>query len=102
MISVDAYNNIDNTLLGAYEVIYVATDASGYQATASRRVNVMDTVSPVITLNGANPMTLGVFGAFVDSGAVANDAYFGDVSVSVDLTDLCMNCLLYTSPSPRD
>jgi hypothetical protein len=61
---------------GVYTFIYTATD-SGQTATAARTVYVVDTTPPVITLNGANPMTVQCGSTFTDPGATANDTCAG-------------------------
>jgi|GEM_PF-1123679 len=71
---------------GSYVVAYVATDAAGNSATNTRLVNVMDTTAPVITLNGANPLTVECHGSFTDPGATATDACAGSVAVGTSGT----------------
>ena len=53
---------------GVYTIKYTATDPSGNSATNTRTVYVVDTTPPVITLNGANPLTNECHAAFVDPG----------------------------------
>jgi hypothetical protein len=67
---------------GVYEIIYAATDASGNDAEQRVRVTVVDTTPPVITLNGASPMTVECHTSFTDPGATAADGCEGPVSVS--------------------
>jgi uncharacterized repeat protein (TIGR01451 family) len=43
---------------------------------------VVDTTPPVITLSGANPMTVECHGSFTDPGATASDACAGSVAVT--------------------
>jgi len=68
---------------GTYTVTYTAKDSSGNTSTASRTVNVVDTIAPVITLKGSNPMTVDLAnGVYSEPGATAADACDGSVSVS--------------------
>ena len=58
------------------------TVSNAYGSVASNSVvTVQDTMPPVITLNGANPMTVECHGSFSDPGAQANDACAGGVAV---------------------
>jgi hypothetical protein len=82
-MSVSAYNNINTALIGAYEVLYVATDASGYQTIKNRIVNVQDTTPPVITISGDNPLNLTVGNTYVEYGASAVDTYDGSLTVNI-------------------
>ena len=45
-----------------------------------------DTIAPVITLNGSNPMNLHTSDNFVDPGAEANDNLDGNISSSINTT----------------
>jgi hypothetical protein len=46
-------------------------------------LTVQDTLAPLITLNGSNPLYVELGGTFTDPGAVANDLCMGAVQVSV-------------------
>ena len=43
-ISVNTYDNINNNLIGNYNILYVATDNSGNQNIQNRKVNVVNTI----------------------------------------------------------
>ncbi|MEL0119013.1 MAG: immunoglobulin-like domain-containing protein, partial [Opitutae bacterium] len=61
--------------LGTYTITYVAADASGNVATATRVVKVVpDPSVPVITLNGDTEFVHHAGADFIDPGAVAKDA----------------------------
>jgi hypothetical protein len=63
---------------------FTVTDAYGAVSTAATvSITVRDTIPPVITLNGANPMTVTQGSVFTDPGAVAVDTLDGLVDVSV-------------------
>ncbi|MBV9211495.1 MAG: DUF5011 domain-containing protein, partial [Acidobacteria bacterium] len=69
---------------GSYTVTYNASDPSGNAATpVTRTVNVVDTIAPVITINGANPMTVECHTGFTDPGATADDTCAGSLPVTV-------------------
>jgi len=70
-----------NAEVGTYTLTYVAADASGNTATATRTVNVVDTTAPVITVLGENPATVEYGSDYVDAGATAVDVRDGTVTV---------------------
>ena len=58
-------NPVNVNLVGNYTVTYNVNDAAGNAATqVTRQVNVVDTTKPIITLNGANPMTVECGGTY--------------------------------------
>jgi hypothetical protein len=70
-----ASGSVNANVPGTYTITYTATDPSGNVATSvTRTVNVVDTLAPVITLNGASPMTVECHTSFTDPGATAFDA----------------------------
>src|SRR6185295_3666886 len=73
---------VDVNTVGDYTVTYTSTDSSGNTATATRTVQVRDTVKPVIILTGPNPAFAECHTSYVDAGAMATDACAGTVSVS--------------------
>lgn len=70
---------------GIYTVNYSAT-ANGFTTVVTRIVTVQDTVAPVITLNGANPLQVGFGTVFTDPGATASDGCAGDLTNSIVVT----------------
>ena len=73
-----------------------ATDEAGNTSAASASLTiteatVVDGTAPVITLLGANPLTLTVGDTFVDPGATASDNVDGDISGSVTIDDSAVN-----------
>ncbi|MCY9693042.1 immunoglobulin-like domain-containing protein [Paenibacillus alginolyticus] len=77
---------VDPSHLGTYEVQYAVTNSVGMSATATRTVVVQDTSKPVITLLGDNPAVVPVGGTYQDAGAVAQDAYEGNVTSRMTVT----------------
>ena len=70
--------------VGMTTVTCTATDESGNSAQAFFEVIVQDTTAPVVTLNGANPITLSAGTAYVEPGATATDnvGVVGAVNIS--------------------
>jgi hypothetical protein len=71
--------SVDSHTVGSYTLTYSVNN--GYMTTTvDRTVNVVDTTPPVLTLVGANPMTVEVRSLFVDPGATASDTCAGDLT----------------------
>jgi hypothetical protein len=62
---------VQNTAIGSFDVVYTAYDGNT-TVTATRTVNVVDTVPPVITIQGDNPYTLERFDVYMDDGATVD------------------------------
>jgi len=81
-----ASSTVSTTTIGTYSVSYTVTDSGGLTATSTRVVNVVAPVSPgantapVLTIIGANPLTIDVNTVFTDPGATAIDAQDGDLT----------------------
>ncbi|HST54146.1 MAG TPA: DUF5011 domain-containing protein, partial [Pyrinomonadaceae bacterium] len=67
---------------GTTTVTWTVTDAAGNTATATQLVTVNDVTPPIITVLGANPLTVECHTTFNDPGATAADACDGSVAVS--------------------
>lgn len=66
---------------GTYEVVATATGAGGVTAQDQTRHELtVDTVPPVITLLGTNPVYVKTYTAYTDAGATATDYVDGDIS----------------------
>ena len=78
-VSVVTLGTVDTTVAGPNILTYTAKDLAGNNATPVIRIVIvqepMDSVPPVITLDGANPFNLSVGESFaaVDPGATASD-----------------------------
>jgi len=82
-VPVTASGSVDVNTVGTYTIVYNASDDSGNNATAvTRTVHVVDTTKPVITITGADPLTVECHTSFTDPGATANDSCAGSVSVT--------------------
>jgi hypothetical protein len=72
--SIVTVNPVNTGILGNQIVTYNVTDAHGNAAVqVTRTVTVVDVTAPVITITGANPMTIEVGGTYTELGAVADD-----------------------------
>lgn len=81
-VSVTTSGAVDTNSIGIYSIVYTATDEAGNVATEPRKVIVvekLDTVAPVITLQGDNPLTIKLGDAYQEPGATAIDARDGIV-----------------------
>jgi hypothetical protein len=72
--------------LGNTTLTYSATDAHSNSASATQNVTVVDNTPPVVTLNGANPMTVECHTSFTDPGATADDNCAGNVTSGIGIT----------------
>jgi len=84
-VAVVTTGSVNTKKAGTYTITYTSTDKAGNKATAIRIVNVVksltDTIHPVITINGLNPVNITVGTTYIDAGAVAVDAVDGSVAV---------------------
>ena len=100
---------VDANTVGAYIVTYDApSDAAGnVPLQITRTVNVIDTTPPVITLNGANPITLeaGIDTYTEDGASVTDDdpTYTGTASIGGDMVDAnTVGAYIVTYDAPSD
>jgi hypothetical protein len=102
-VAVTNSGSVNVNVPGSYTITYTASDGTN-TATATRTVNVVDTTAPVITLNGANPLTVECHGSFTDPGATATDTCAGSlpvtVSGSIDVNTVGTYTLTYTATDP--
>src|SRR5207249_10496888 len=103
-LAVTTSGSVNANTPGAYTLTYTATDTSGNSASATRIVNVVDTTKPLITLNGADPLTVECHSSFTDPGATATDACAGSLAVmtsgSVNANTPGAYTLTYTATDP--
>ena len=80
-------NNVNTAVAGAYTVTYDVDDSAGNAAsTVVRTVNVTDTEAPVITILGANPVSVNQGATYTDAGATALDNVDGDITANITAT----------------
>lgn len=93
---IEITGDVNTDEAGEYEITYTVTDEAGNEATETRTVIVAepggngeddeDTVAPIITLNGDNPLQLTVGETYEEPGATAEDDVDGDVSDDIEIT----------------
>jgi uncharacterized repeat protein (TIGR01451 family) len=104
-VTVNTSGTVNPNAPGTYTITYSAT-ANGFTTELTRIVTVEDTVAPVITLLGANPMQVGFGTVFTDPGATASDGCAGNltssivVTGSVDTNTVGFYALTYTVQDP--
>ena len=79
---------------GEYRVHYTVQDAAGYTTDSIRIVKVTDfddTIPPIITLLGDNPVNLDIGGNYNEPGATAWDNKDGDISGSIVINSDSVN-----------
>ncbi|MFL6332333.1 MAG: beta strand repeat-containing protein [Pyrinomonadaceae bacterium] len=82
-VPVTTTGSVNVNVPGTYTLHYNASDDSGNAAAeVTRTVTVVDTIAPVITVNGPNPMTVECHTTFTDPGATATDACDTNVPVT--------------------
>lgn len=84
-VTVTTSGTVNPNAPGTYSITYSAT-ANGFTTEATRLVTVQDTLAPVITLLGANPMQVGFGTVFTDPGATASDGCAGNLTSSIVVT----------------
>lgn len=84
--SIAVAGSVNTAVLGNYTLTYSVTDASGNTATVDRIVSVVDSLGPVITLNGGQNIDVFVDSTYTDAGASALDAYDGNVTDDIVAT----------------
>lgn len=77
-------SNVDPSAPGNYSVFYNVSDSAGNAADELERiVDVSDTLAPVITLSGDNPLSIAVGQTFTEPGATASDIFDGDLTSQI-------------------
>ena len=75
---------INTQNLGTYTLTYNVSDNAGNTASAIRSVNIVrDSVPPVLTLRGNNPLSLTVNDTYAEPGATAIDNVDGNISANI-------------------
>lgn len=86
--SVKVENNVDNTKIGEYSIIYtVKTKKCLKDNSVKRIVKVVDKISPEITLEGKENITIYLNNEYKEPGYKAVDNYDGDITENVIITN---------------
>ncbi len=86
-------STVNPSILGVYNVTYSVNDSAGNTAEAVRIVNVVDTTAPIITVLGANPVSVHYGDVYTDEGATAEDNYDGNITGSI-ITNASINTMV--------
>jgi hypothetical protein len=103
VVAVTNSGSVDTSTLGAYTITYSAVDIAGNISTqVTRTVNVVDdTVAPIISLSGANTVTLYKGQTYIDEGATATDNFDANITVvtseSVDINTVGTYIITYSA-----
>lgn len=84
-LPVTVSGTVDTSRCGSYELTYSA-DNGFHTTTLTRIVNVVDTTTPTLALNGVPAMTIPLGSSWSDPGATANDACAGDLTDVIQVT----------------
>ena len=70
-------NTLDFTTMGDKVITYTVTDSNNNSTTSNRTIKVVDTISPTITINGSNPLNVGIssviYSPLEDPGITVSD-----------------------------
>lgn len=87
IVGVTSSGTVNPSVIGTYIITYNASDSAGNTAIpVTRTVNVIDVLSPVITILGSNPATVNVNTVYSDAGSTALDDADGDVTSDIVIT----------------
>ncbi len=89
--SITALGSVVVSTPGTYPITYQATDANGNTAQITRNVEVITGGIPIVSLVGANPQTIQVFGAYAELGASAIDLEDGALTNQVVIDASAIN-----------
>ena len=75
--------SVNTSIPGIYYITYTVKDSSGNTTIAKRTVKVVDSIHPVVTLNGSSYVTVPVFNTYTELGATASDNFDGDLTAQI-------------------
>ncbi len=90
---IEITGTVNTALIGIYTVTYSVENSLGDNATMTRTVHVTDsitasdTIPPIITLLGHNPMYIRVHTPYDEPGAIAIDSVDGDLTDKIIISD---------------
>lgn len=74
---------VNTSIPGEYILTYTATDNSGNSSTITRKVKVIDTTAPDITLNGKNEVIVEAGSKYEELGAIGKDIVDGELRATI-------------------
>jgi len=94
---VTSTGTVDTNTLGSYTITYTATGRAGNVGTATRKVTVVDTTAPVITLSGSAITTVEAGFPYNDAGATADGQEAVTSTGIVDINTVGNYSITYTA-----
>jgi len=80
---------VDNTKVGTYEITYKVTNNRDKNLVEQKRtINVIDNISPEITLNGESKIKIYQGSKYNENGAKATDNYDGDITENIVISGI--------------
>ena len=95
--TVSVSGTVNKDVIGDYTLTYSATDTAGNTGTITRNVQVRDNTAPVITLTGANPLTIQQHGTYTEPGATADGGETVSITGSVNVDVLGNYTITYSA-----
>jgi len=87
--AIEVAGQVNNSLLGLYNLTYTVIASNGFEADpVTRSVNVVDTTKPVLTLKGQPVVEVAMNAVYTDAGATATDNYDGEISQRIQVAGL--------------
>ncbi|PKG83071.1 hypothetical protein CXF85_12040 [Colwellia sp. 75C3] len=86
-VDVTTTGTVDSAVVSSYTLTYSAKDAAGNASSATRTVNVVDDIAPVLVLNGVTPFSHNAGDDYADLGAVVSDNLDDASSITITTTD---------------
>ncbi|RYD83365.1 MAG: choice-of-anchor D domain-containing protein [Sphingobacteriales bacterium] len=78
-----SFPNGKATKTGSYDVIYTAADSTGNTASITRKIVVVDTQAPDITINGEQNISVCRWSSYTDEGYIVTDNYDKTTDITV-------------------
>ncbi len=94
---IESYSTVNTSVRDTYVIFYTVSDEAGNTASVKRIVIVadfIDSIQPVITLIGDNPMCLDLLEEYIEPGAEAEDNFDGNLTAQIEINDDAVDILL--------